>query len=64
MRDGYSILANDKYTDSRKMRESIEIYKHETIDQEGKLLNSTWCALFNKHSRIVMRTREKKDHER
>ena len=27
-----TILANDKYTKSRKMRESIEIYKHQTID--------------------------------
>ena len=28
------------------MKESIEIEKHSTIDQEGKLLDSTWCALF------------------
>ena len=29
------------------MRESIEIEKHNTIDQEGKPLDSTWHALFN-----------------
>jgi hypothetical protein len=27
------------------MRESIEIEKHNTIDQEGKPLDSIWCAL-------------------
>ena len=32
---------------SHKMRESIEIEKHDTIDQEGKPLDSTWRALFN-----------------
>jgi hypothetical protein len=32
----------------RKMRESIEIEKLDTIiDQDGKLLDSTWRALFN-----------------
>ena len=35
------------YLFSRKMRESIEIEKHNTIDQEGKPLDSTWRALFN-----------------
>ena len=28
------------------MRESIEIEKHSTIDQEGKPLDSAWRALF------------------
>jgi hypothetical protein len=32
---------------SHKMRESIEVEKHNTIDQEGKPLDSTWRALFN-----------------
>ena len=32
---------------SSKMRESIEIEKHNTIDQGGKPLDSTWRALFN-----------------
>ena len=44
-----SILATEshKFSDfSRKMRESIEIEKHSTIDQEGKPLDSTWRALF------------------
>ena len=41
-----SILATDCHTFSRKMRESIEIEKHSTIDQEGKPLDSTWRALF------------------
>ncbi len=31
---------------SRKMRESIEIEKHNTIDQEAKPLDNTWRALF------------------
>ena len=42
-----SILAIDNHKFSRKMRESIEIEKHSTIDQEGKPLDSTWRALFN-----------------
>ena len=37
----------DSHKFSRKMRESIEIEKHNTIDQEGKPLDSTWPALFN-----------------
>ena len=41
-----SILATESHKFSRKMRESIEIEKHCTIDQEGKPLNSTWRALF------------------
>ena len=36
----------DNHKFSRKMRESIEIEKHRTIDQEGKPLDSTWRALF------------------
>jgi hypothetical protein len=40
-------LAIDSHKFSRKMRESIEIEKHNTIDQEGKPLDSTWRALFN-----------------
>ena len=45
--DEANILAIDSHRFSRKMRESIEIEKHNTIDQEGKLLDSTWRALFN-----------------
>ncbi len=47
--DEANILAIDSHRFSRKMRESIEIEleKHNTIDQEGKPLNSTWRALFN-----------------
>ena len=41
-----SILATVSHKFSRKMRESIEIEKHRTIDQEGKPLDSTWRALF------------------
>ena len=41
-----SILATESHKFSRKMRESIEIVKHSTIDQEGKPLDSTWRALF------------------
>ena len=40
-----SILATECHKFSRKMRESIEIEKHSTIDQEGKPLDSTWRAL-------------------
>ena len=40
-------MAIDSHKFSRKMRESIEIEKHNTIDQEGKPLDSTWRALFN-----------------
>ena len=29
------------------MRELIEIEKHNTINQKGNSLDSTWCALFN-----------------
>ena len=45
--DEATILAIDSDKFSRKMRESIEIEKHNTIDQEGKPLGSTWRALFN-----------------
>ena len=41
-----TILAIDIHKFSRKMRESIEIEKHSTIDQEDKPLDSTWRALF------------------
>ena len=41
-----TILAIDNHKFSRKMRESIEIEKHSTIDQEDKPLDSTWRALF------------------
>ena len=41
-----SILATESHKFSRKMRESIKIEKHSTIDQEGKPLDSTWRALF------------------
>ena len=36
-----TILAMDNHKFSRKMRESIEIEKNSTIDQEGKPLDST-----------------------
>ena len=39
--DEATILAIDSHKFSRKMRESIEIEKHNTIDQEGKPLDST-----------------------
>ena len=42
-----TILAVDNHKYSRKMRESIEIEKHNTIVQEGKPLDSTWRALFH-----------------
>ena len=42
--DEANILAFDSHRFSRKMRESIEIEKHNTI---GKPLDSTWRALFN-----------------
>ena len=45
--DEATILAIDSHKFSRKMRQSIEIEKHNTIDQEGKPLDSTWRALFN-----------------
>ncbi len=45
--DEANILAMDSYRFSRKMRESIEIEKHNTIDQEDKPLDSMWRALFN-----------------
>ena len=45
--DEATILAIDSHKLSRKMRESIEIEKHNTIDHEGKPLDSTWRALFN-----------------
>ena len=45
--EAMTILAIDSHRFSRKMRESIEIEKHNTIDQEGKPLDSTWRALFN-----------------
>ena len=38
--------ATESHKFSRKMRESTEIEKHSTIDQEGKPLDSTWRALF------------------
>ena len=41
-----TILAMDNHKFSRKMRESIEIEKNSTINQEGKPLDSTWRALF------------------
>ena len=41
-----SILATESHKFSRKMRESIEIEKHNTIDQEGRPLDSTCRALF------------------
>ena len=40
-----TILAMDKHKFSRKMRVSIEIEKHSTIDQKGKPLDGTWRAL-------------------
>ena len=40
------ILAMDNHKFSRKTRESIEIEKRSTKDQEDKPLDSTWRALF------------------
>ena len=45
--DEATIFVIDSHKFSRKMRESIEIEKHNTIHQEGKPLDSTWRALFN-----------------
>ena len=45
--DEATILAIDSHKFSRKMRESIEIEKYNTIDQEGKPLDSMWRAVFN-----------------
>ncbi len=45
--DEANILAIDNHKFSRKMRESIETEKHNTIDQKSKPLDSTWRALFN-----------------
>ena len=42
-----NILAMDSHRFSCKMRESIEIEKHNTIDQDGKPPDSMWRALFN-----------------
>ncbi len=39
--DEANILAIDSHKFSCKMRESIEIEKHNTIDQEGKPLDSS-----------------------
>ena len=39
-----SILATESHKFSRKMRESIEIEKHSTIDQEGKPLDMQYVA--------------------
>ena len=39
-----TILAIDNHKFSHKMRESIEIEKHSTKDQDGKPLYSTWHA--------------------
>ncbi len=50
--DEANILAIDSHRFSRKMRESIEIEKHNTIDQESKPLDSTWRA---KLSSLVLR---------
>ncbi len=38
--DEANILAIDGHRFSRKMRETIKIEKHNTIDQEGKLLDN------------------------
>ncbi len=48
--DEANILAIDSHRFSHKMRESIEIEKHNMIHQEGKPLDSTWRAPFNVHS--------------
>ena len=41
-----SILVTENHKFSHKMRESIEIEKHNTIDQEEKPLDSMCLALF------------------
>ena len=41
-----TIFAIDNHKFFHEMRESIEIEKHSTIDQEGKPTDSTWRALF------------------
>ncbi len=45
--DEANILAIYNHKFSRKMRKSIELEKYNTIDHEGKLLDSTWRALLN-----------------
>ena len=47
-----SILATESHKFSRKMKESIEIEKHSTIEQEGNALDSTWRALFTMNKSI------------
>ena len=42
-----SIPYIDSHKFSRQMSKSIEIEKHNTIDQEENPLDSTWRALFN-----------------
>ena len=41
-----SILATESHKFARKIRESLAIEKHRTINQEGKPLDSTQRALF------------------
>ena len=41
-----TILATDNPKFYLKVRESNEIEKHSTIDQEGKPLDNTWRELF------------------
>ena len=42
-----SILVTESHKFSCKKRESIEMKKHSTIDQEGKPLGSMWRALYD-----------------
>ena len=58
-----SILATESHKFSRKIRESIEIEKHSTIDEEGKLQDSTSLhhtklnfSFFIAHARRLIRT--------
>ncbi len=50
--DEANILAIDSHRFSRKMREPTETEKHNTIDQEGKPLDSTWRALLW-HAKLI-----------
>ena len=44
--DESELLVPVKNYFSRQIRESVEIFKNETIPQEGKPLHDTWTCLF------------------
>ena len=48
-----SILATESHKFSRKMKESIKIEKHSTIDQEGKPLDSSYMARSLYYAKLI-----------